>query len=437
MADEGKGESTERKNRIRIIDVTNRDGVQTARLCLSKLEKTMINVMLNDLGVFQSEFGFPVTRHERHYIEANLRLHEKGVIAPMRLEGWIRAIKADMETALKHTRVKHFNVSISTSEQMTQGKFGGRIVRRPDGSDKPSIIGMMVECVEYGKANGAETIGVNAEDASRTDMEFLIEFGLAAKKAGADRFRYCDTLGYDDPFTIYERVKTLAQELQMPIELHCHNDLGLAVANSIAGAKGALDAGQDAYINTTINGIGERAGNADLVSVILALIYASGFGYQHLLDERIDLSKSWRIAKYASLAFQVPIPINQVGVGANAFAHASGIHADGALKDRRNYELYDYELLGRGEPEFVETGREIIAGAYSGIKGFRNVYEKLEVEFRDDQHAAEILELVRYANVHTQRPLTDAELKFIAANPDEVRLLLTMTPPTREELAEG
>jgi len=432
-----KGATSASKGRIRIIDVTNRDGVQTARLCLSKLEKTMINFMLNELGVFQSEFGFPVTKHERNYIDANLRLHEKGVIAPMRLEGWIRAVKADMEVSLKNTAVRHFNVSISTSKQMTEGKFSDRIIRRPDGSGKRNILEMMVECVEFGRAGGAETIGVNAEDASRTDMEYLLEFGLAAKKAGADRFRYCDTLGYDDPFTIYERVNTIAKELELPIEMHCHNDLGLAVANSIAGAKGALDAGQDAYINTTINGIGERAGNADIISVILALIYASGFGYRHLLDERIDLSKTWQAAKYASLAFGVPIAINQVGVGANAFAHASGIHADGALKDRRNYELYDYELLGRGEPEFVETGREIIAGAYSGIKGFRNVYEKLEVEFKDDKHAAEILELVRYANVHTQRPLTHSELKFIAAHPDEMRLILTMTPPSREDIAEG
>ena len=110
----------------------------------------------------------------------------------------------------------------------------------------------------------------------------------------------------------------------------------------------------------------------------------------------------------------MPIPINQPGIGSNAFAHESGIHADGALKDRKNYELYDFEELGRGEPEIIETGRKITAGEYSGIKGFRNVYEKLEVEFKDDAQATEILELVRYANVHNQKPLVDDELKFIA-----------------------
>jgi homocitrate synthase NifV len=124
----------------------------------------------------------------------------------------------------------------------------------------------------------------------------------------------------------------------------------------------------------------------------------------------------------------VPIPINQVGVGANAFAHSSGIHVDGALKDRRNYELYDFEELGRGDPEIIETGRMIILGEYSGIKGLRNIYGKLEVEFRDEEEARKILELARYANVHTQKPLTDDELLFVARHPEEARLLMTVTP---------
>jgi homocitrate synthase NifV len=202
----------------------------------------------------------------------------------------------------------------------------------------------------------------------------------------------------------------------------------MVVACSVAGAKAALDAGVDVYINTTVNGMGERAGNADLVSVILAVKYASGLRDRYPLDERVKLSSAWRIAKYASYAFGVPIPINQPGVGANAFAHESGIHADGALKDRRNYELYDFEELGRGEPELIETGRQITAGEYSGIKGFRNVYDKLEIKFKDDKEATKILELVRYANVHTQKPLTEDELRFIAKYPEIARKIFTMAP---------
>ena len=409
--------------RVYIIDVTNRDGVQTARIGLAKLEKTIINVYLSEMGVFQSEFGFPFTKHETNYLNANLELAEMGVLSPIRLEGWARAIKKDVELSFKMVpKIKHLNLSISTSRTMLEGKFMGKMTEE-------DIINTMAEAADAAYKLGAETVGVNAEDASRTELEYLVKFGKAAKEHGAKRLRYCDTLGADDPLSIYERIKVLAQEVKMPIELHCHNDLGMAVACSVMGAKGAVDGGQDAYINTTVNSVGERAGNADLLSVLLALKYASGLREKNLFPPEAKLSKAWQIANYASYAFKIPIPVNQVGVGANAFAHESGIHVDGALKYRRNYELYDYEELGRGEPELVETGRMITVGEYSGIKGFRNVYGKLEVEFKDDKEAERVLELVRYANVHTQKPLTKAELLFVARFPDQARKIMTVTPP--------
>jgi isopropylmalate/homocitrate/citramalate synthase len=408
-------------NKIYIVDVTNRDGVQTSRLGLAKLQKTMMNIYLNEMGIIQSEFGFPLTKHERNYINANLKLARMGVLSPIRLQGWIRGIKSDVEKAFEYTLIEHLNLSVSTSDQMIQGKFLGK-------KSRSDVLNDMVEAVLCAKEKGAKSIGVNAEDAARTDLEFLLEFGMTAKEAGADRIRYCDTLGYDDPFTIYDRIRQLAEATQIPIELHCHNDLGMAVACSVVGAKAALDAGVDAYVNTTVNGMGERAGNADLVSVIFAILKSSGFAGKYVLDERVDISKAWKIAKYASYSFGVPIPINQPAVGANAFAHESGIHADGALKDRRNYELFDFEELGRGEPEIIETGRSITTGEYSGIKGFRNVYQKLEIEFKDDREAEEILDLVRYANVHTQKPLTDSELRFIAAYPEIAREIMTVIP---------
>lgn len=409
-------------NIIRIIDVTNRDGVQTSRLGLAKLEKTIINLILNEMGIYQSEFGFPTTRHETNYLNANLELAAAGVLAPLKLEGWVRAIPADIRKAFTLVPgIKHINISASTSKQLIEKKFSGK-------KTKADVSADMIASIKVARELGAESIGVNAEDASRTDLEFLIEFADQAKNAGADRFRYCDTLGYDDPFTIYERIKTIAEYVKTDIELHCHNDLGMVVACSVAGAKAAIDAGVDAYINTTINGMGERAGNADLVSVLLAVLKSSGFTGKYQLDPKIDLSKSWQLAKYASYAFNVPIPINQVGVGWNAFAHESGIHADGALKDRKNYELYDYEELGRGEPEFIETGRMITTGEYGGIKGFRNVYEKMEIEFKNDDEARNILDLVRYANVHTQKPLTERELIFVARYPEIARKIMTVTP---------
>ena len=409
------------KKKIYLIDVTNRDGVQTSRICLSKLQKTMLNIFLNEMGVFQSEFGFPLTHHETNYLNANLELAKKGELSTIRLGGWLRATREDVKAAFKLVpHLKHVNLSISTSDQMIIHKFKGKL-------DHKSVIKEMSEAVGEALSQGAESVGTNAEDASRTKIDYLIEFAKAAKLSGATRIRYCDTLGCDTPFSIYERIRVLAEAVNMPIEVHCHNDLGLVVANSIAGAKAANDAGCDAYINTCVNGMGERAGNADLVSVILAIRYGNDMK-DYFLDEKVNLKVAWKICKYASYAFGVPIPINQPGIGANAFAHESGIHADGALKDRRNYELYDYEELGRGEPEIIDTGRKITAGEYSGIKGFRNVYDKLELVFKDDAEAAKVLELVRYANVHNQEPLVDEELKFVAKYPDIAKKIFTMAP---------
>ncbi len=408
--------------KIYLIDVTNRDGVQTARLGLSKLAKTMINMYLNEMGVYQSEFGFPTTKHESNYLRANLKLKAMGVLEPIHLGGWLRATAEDVEQAFKLVpEIKDLNLSISTSQQMINGKFLG--AKTEDG-----ILALAMEAIDAARAHKVRTVGLNAEDGSRTDIKFLLRFASAGREHGADRFRYCDTLGYDNPFTIYETCKRLAQEVGLPIEIHCHGDLGMAVANSVAGAMGAVDGGQDVYINTTINGIGERAGNADLVAVILALKKSKGLAAKYEFGMPVNLSVAWKICKYASYAFDVPIPINQPGVGTNAFAHASGIHADGVLKDPENYELYDFTELGRGEPEIVETGREIASGEYSGISGFRHIMGKMEIHFENPAEAEEILELVRYANVLAQKPLVAEELRFIATYPGVVKDLLALTP---------
>lgn len=415
--------------KIYIVDVTNRDGVQTSRLGLAKLQKTIINLMLDDMGITQAEFGFPTTRHELNYLNGNLQLVDRGVIFRTKLSGWMRAMASDVMHSFQNVpRLQYINLSQSTSDQMINGKYQGK-------KNKDDILKMTIEAVEAAVTCGAKIIGVNAEDASRSDVDYLIKYAKECKKHGAHRFRYCDTLGYDDPQTTYDKIFKIAKQTQMPIELHFHNDLGMGVACSVMGAKAAVDAGVDAYINTAINGMGERAGNADMVSCLLAIKKSSGFAGKYQLDENIDLSKAWKLAKYASFAFSVPIPINQPAVGDNAFAHESGIHADGALKDRRNYELYDFEELGRGEPEIIETGRMITVGEYGGIKGFRNVFQGLELEFHDEDEARNILELARYANVHTQLPLTDSELRFIYYYPDIAAKIMTVTPyyvPTGE-----
>ncbi len=406
--------------KVYFIDVTNRDGVQAPRMNLSKFQKTMLNWYLARLGIHQSEMGFPMVQHEQNYIRSNLLLQQKGAFGQMVLSGWCRAVAADVTGSLP-TGLKDFNLSISTSDQMIVNKFQGKL-------DRASVVREMVEAVKAAREGGARTIGVNAEDASRTDMDFLVEFGLAGKEVGAQRLRYCDTVGYESPYSIEARVHELASRTKMTIELHCHNDLGMGVANSVAGARGAIEAGQDAWINTSVNGIGERAGGADLLSCILAFKYGRGLTHYEIGDP-LDLSVAWPLSQYIAQAMGIPIPICQPGVGVNMFTHESGIHADGALKDRHNYELYDFPALGIPEVTTERTGRNITTGEYGGLAGLKYVYERLGVHFENDDEARYVLSLVQHANAQNHMPFTDDELRFIAKYPDEVRVLFWVTPP--------
>ncbi|GGP16570.1 hypothetical protein LDL08_26725 [Nonomuraea glycinis] len=396
---------------VHFLDVTNRDGVQTARTGLSKFGKTMVNFYLARLGVAQSEIGFPFLFHEVPYVKAQVALAEAGAFGELRLSGWCRGVVEDVEKAAP-LGLKHYNLSISTSDYMIQNKFRGRL-------DREGIIREMTAAVRAAKAAGAQTVGVNAEDGSRTGDGFLLEFAAAAKEAGADRVRYCDTIGGDTPDRIRERFAKLATAVALPIETHCHNDLGMAVANSVSGALGDLDAGQDAWINTCVNGIGERSGNADLLSTILA--FEHGFGLEAKIGDALDLSWARRFGMWAAYALGQPLPYNQVGVGRNAFAHESGIHADGALKDHGNYELYDEATLGPFPEDWhARAGRVVLTGEYGGKAGFRHVMDGLGVEVREEDLA---FRLVQLCNAMTGRPLTDDELRLIATYPRELSLL--------------
>ena len=409
-------------NHVIIFDTTLRDGEQCPGASMGLQEKLQVARQLEKLKVDIIEAGFPAASPGD--FEAVKRVAAE--IKKCRIAGLARCVKKDIDAcaeALKPAGDRaRIHVFLATSAIHREFKLK---------KAKDEIIRQAVEGVSYAK-RFCEDIEFSPEDASRTEPEFLAEVVRAVIAAGATTINIPDTVGFTVPQefrTLLTRLHEMVPELKnVVVHVHCHNDLGMAVACSVAGAKAAIDAGVDAYINTTVNGMGERAGNADLVSVILAIKYADGLCGKYKLDEKIDLRMAWKICHYASYAFGVPIPINQVGVGKNAFAHASGIHVDGALKDSRNYELYDFEELGRGGPEIVETGRMILMGEYSGIKGLRNVYGKLAIKFKDDAEARKILELARYANVENQLPLTDEELIFIAQHPDEVRELLTLTP---------
>src|SRR5450432_1782375 len=403
---------------VHFLDVTNRDGVQTARTGLSKFGKVMVNFYLGRLGVAQSEIGFPFLFHEVPYVRACIALAEAGAFGELRLSGWCRAVPADVEAAVAGQAggvgLRHYNLSISTSDQMIEHKFRGKL-------DRAAIIEEMTAAVavaraDLGRAGGAQgegSIGVNAEDGSRTDEGYLTEFALAARDAGATRVRYCDTIGGDSPGRIRERFAKLASAVGIPVETHCHNDLGMAVANSVSGALGDLDAGQDAWVNTCVNGIGERSGNADLLSCILAFQHGFGVAGHAEIGDPVDMSWARRFALWASYAFGQPLPQNQPGTGRNAFAHESGIHADGALKDRQNYELYDDDTLGPFPHDWHTRARRVVlTGEYGGMAGFRHVMDGLGIDTGADNEL--IFALVQLCASATGKPLTDDELRLIA-----------------------
>ena len=422
---------------IHFLDVTNRDGVQTARTGLSKFGKVMVNFYLGRLGVAQSEIGFPFLFHEVPYVRACLALAEAGAFGDLRLSGWCRAVPTDVEAAVSvqagGVGLRHYNLSISTSDQMIAHKFRGKLDRAAIIEEMTAAVAVARDAMRRaGGAQGADraggaqekySIGVNAEDGSRTDDGYLLEFALAARDAGAARIRYCDTIGGDSPGRIRERFAKLASAVGIPVETHCHNDLGMAVANSVSGALGDLDAGQDAWINTCVNGIGERAGNADLLSCILAFRYGFGVSETATIGDPVDLSWARRFGLWAAYAFGQPLPPAWPGVGRNAFAHESGIHADGALKDRGNYELYDGSALGPFPSDwYAREGRVVLTGEYGGKAGFRHVLDGLGIRVAEGEEDL-VFSLIQLCASATGKPLTDDELRLIAGYPRQLALL--------------
>jgi homocitrate synthase NifV len=197
----------------------------------------------------------------------------------------------------------------------------------------------------------------------------------------------------------------------------------MAVANSVSGALGDLDAGQDAWVNTCVNGIGERAGNADLLSCIPAFRHGFGVAEGVTIGDPVDLSWARRFGLWAAYAFGQPLPQAWPGVGRNAFAHESGIHADGALKDRGNYELYDDATLGPFPSDwYARDGRVVLTGEYGGKAGFRHVLDGLGLAVAAGEEDL-VFSLVQRCASATGKPLTDDELRLIAGYPRELALL--------------
>lgn len=406
--------------KVYIIDSTNRATLQTSYISFSKFEKTMINFYLNEAGIFQTEIGTGNTSHEFNYINANIELNSNGSLKPIEMTVWIRSLKRDSDIFLKYLKAKKAVIAVPCFKPALMAKFG-KDWHLEMATDE------VIEVATSLSKNGVEFV-ISLEHASQVDEADLRSFLHRLRDIKAKRFRYCDNIGCETPEITKKRAKFMVSETGKPIEILCYNDLGLAVANAVSGAIGVVEEGFPAYIVTTVCGMGPKAGICDLLSTVLIFRKAKGLKEKNLLDPRVDLSKMGRLTSYVLLSAGKEPSDNQVGIGKMVYPHASGFHVDGLRRELSHYELLDRDELGRGRTEAIEIGRLITTGDYSDIKGFRNIYGNLEIEFKSEEATKKILDLVRYANVLNQRPLIEDELKFIARHPDTVAQLMTVIP---------
>jgi len=363
---------------VRIVDTTLRDGEQTAGVVFSNSEKVRIAHMLSEIGVHQLEVGIPTMGgDEKEAIKQIVKANLKSSIM-----AWNRAVVEDIQASVS-CGVDAVAISISTSDIHIKHKLQ---------KTREWVLESMVKAVEFAKKEGMY-ISVNAEDASRTDLEFLIQFTEIAKKAGADRIRFCDTVGILGPFETYSIVKELKDATGEAIEMHTHNDFGMATANALAGLKAGAS-----FVGVTVNGLGERAGNAALEEVVMALKYVWGIDLGFKTEDFRELSE------YVAGASARILPSWKSIVGTNVFAHESGIHADGMLKNPKTYEIFT--------PEEVGLERQIVIGKHSGTHSILKKFAEFNI-FLTEKEAADVLERVRSTAVDLKRVLFDKEVRLI------------------------
>ncbi|MHA7832292.1 MAG: 2-isopropylmalate synthase [Flagellimonas sp.] len=329
------------KDKVEIFDTTLRDGEQVPGCKLDTEQKLIIAERLDELGVDVIEAGFPISSPgDFKSVNEIAKLVKNATVC-----GLTRAVKKDIEVAaeaIKDAKRPRIHTGIGTSESHIKYKFN---------STQDKIIERAVEAVAYAKSF-VEDVEFYAEDAGRTDNEFLARICEAAIKAGATVLNIPDTTGYCLPEEYGAKMKYLRENVKgidkAILSCHCHNDLGLATANSIAGVvNGARQ------IECTINGIGERAGNTSLEEVVMIM-------RQHPylnLDTDINSKLLWDTSTMVSQKMGMPVQPNKAIVGSNAFAHSSGIHQDGVIKQRETYEIIDPKDVGVSESSIVLTAR--------------------------------------------------------------------------------
>lgn len=361
---------------IIIDDTTLRDGEQTAGVVFSLDEKKTIARMLDEIGVQEIECGIPAMgRDEQRGVKA---LVDLGLQA--RLMTWNRALVEDIQASLA-CGISAVDISLSVSDLHIRHKLR---------KNRDWVREQLKRALGFAKQHDLY-VSVGGEDASRADLDFLVELMELARSLGADRFRFCDTLGLLDPFVTFEKVRYLTERVDLDLEVHTHNDLGMATANAIAGVRAGAR-----FINTTVNGLGERAGNAALEEVVMGLKHACG------LNCPIDTSRFVELSRFVGTASQRPVPAWKAVVGDNVFAHESGLHVDGVLKDPRNYEPF--------EPGEVGSSRRLVLGKHTGRHGLAARVQGLGLD-PASICLSSLLRRVRAISQRCKRPIEDAELE--------------------------
>lgn len=373
-------------DRVYIFDTTLRDGEQVPGCKLNKEEKLMIASKLDILGVDVIEAGFPVSSPgDFQSVEAISKLVKNATVC-----GLTRAVKNDIKVAaeaLVYAKRPRIHTGIGTSESHMKHKFK---------ASPEQIIERAVAAVKYAKSF-VEDVEFYAEDAGRSDNEFLARVCEAVVKAGATVLNIPDTTGYCLPEEYGQKIKYLKENVtgihKAILSCHCHNDLGLATANSIAGViNGARQ------IECTINGIGERAGNTSLEEVTMIL-------KQHPyldLDTNINSKMLTEMSQLVSDTMGMPVQPNKAIVGTNAFAHSSGIHQDGVIKNRETYEIMDPKDVGAETSSIVLTARSGRAALAYRAKNVGYNLTKLELDtvYSDFLHFADKHKEVTDTDIH-------------------------------------
>ena len=357
------------KEIVQIFDTTLRDGEQVPGCKLNTDQKLIIAKRLDELGVNVIEAGFPVSSPG----DFNSVVEISKIVKNATVCGLTRAVKKDIEVAaeaLKHAVSPRIHTGIGTSDSHIKYKFN---------SNREKIIEKGVEAVKYAK-KFVNDVEFYAEDAGRTDNVFLAQVCEKMIEAGATVLNIPDTTGYCLPTEYGEKIKFLKENVKnidkAILSCHCHNDLGLATANSIAGAlNGARQ------IECTINGIGERAGNTSLEEVVMIMRQHPNLH----LDTNINSKLLYSTSQMVSESMAMPVQPNKAIVGANAFAHSSGIHQDGVIKNRETYEIINPSDVGVNESAIILTarsGRAALAYRAKNI-GFELTKNELDIVYSE------------------------------------------------------